>query len=148
VTATNPVAGRARAWRIVTSAVVAAGFVALIAANRADARDASAALRAARLPWLACGLVLAALWAVNQAALHAAAQHAVGETTRTRQLAVTALAASFLNLVTKSGGMAGLAVFAAEGSRRSLARGKWWRPTCSSSCSASWRSRSHCWSRW
>ena len=59
----------------------------------------------------------------NLGAMHASGQRAVGLTSTTRQLVLTALAANSLNLVVKSGGMAGLASFIAEGRRRDLPRG-------------------------
>jgi uncharacterized protein (TIRG00374 family) len=100
------------------------GFALLIATNRSDAGAAWRALRTVRWPWLALSVGFAAAWAVNQAALHAAAQRSVGLSSRLRDLLIVSMSASFLNLVTKSGGMAGLAAFVADGRRRERPRGR------------------------
>lgn len=80
-------------------------------------------LRTAETRWLVVGFVAMLTAFVNLGAMHAAAQRAVGVSASTRQLILTALSANSLNLVVKSGGMAGLATFITDGRRRRVPRG-------------------------
>ena len=59
----------------------------------------------------------------NQAMFHAAAQRAARLPTGPFGAVRPALAATFMNQVTKSGGMAGLTMLVADGDRRRLGRG-------------------------
>ncbi len=110
-------------FHTVASFAVVAGLGFLVASNRSDIGVAGQALRSVDLTWFVGSLALAACWSVNQSALHAAAQRASGADVRVRDLLPVSLAGNFLNLVAKSGGMAGLAVFVADGRRRGRARG-------------------------
>ncbi|MEO5900632.1 MAG: lysylphosphatidylglycerol synthase transmembrane domain-containing protein [Ilumatobacteraceae bacterium] len=102
----------------VAGAVVVVGFVAgLVLGNRAEFPQAWHALRHARPVWIAV-MVLATLVAlVNVAMFTAAAQRAAGLDTRAVELYEAATVANFLNRVTKSGGLAGLAPISAQARR-------------------------------
>jgi uncharacterized membrane protein YbhN (UPF0104 family) len=118
----TPPALRGRAspvQRVLAGAVVllAAWF---IVANGQELRGVMGVLRHATPGWLAAGVVVCGMWLVNQAAFHAAAQRAVGLSASVRRLLVPSCAAVFLNIVVKSGGMAGLGALRSEG--RTLAK--------------------------
>lgn len=108
--------------RAAVAAVVV--FVAVFGyANRAELPGAWRAVRSADPAWLAVAAAAMVLWLADQTAMHTATQWAVGLPARPRRLAPVVLGATFLNTVTKSGGMAGLVLFTAEGRRRRLSRG-------------------------
>jgi uncharacterized protein (TIRG00374 family) len=109
---------RYRPGRLLAYGLLLAGFVLVAVTNRSDASAAIHAFRSVRWSWMALAFVAAAAWSVNLAGFHASAQRAAGLRTRTRDLLGAALACNFLNLVTKSGGMAGLAALRAEARRR------------------------------
>ena len=102
------------------AAVLAVIFVLV---NKSELPSVWNELRHADVRWLL--LALAAMLAsfTNLGALHASAQRAVGLSS-SRRLLVTAVKANSLNLVVKSGGMAGLTAFLTEGRRRQVSRGK------------------------
>lgn len=92
-------------------AMAAAWFV---TAHRSEIPQAWHAARHADGVWLGVAAFATVCWLVNLAAFHATAQRAVGlHPTVTVGRASTA--ANFLNLVTKSGGMAGATAMVAEG---------------------------------
>ena len=97
--------------------VLVVGFV-----NRSDLPVAVSALRNARPGYVVVGLILVMLSLVNQAAFHAAAQRAAGQAVTGRELIVPVAAAGFLNVVVKSGAMAGLAPMLAEARRNNRSR--------------------------
>ena len=68
-------------------------------------------------------MVLTAAWLVNFGLLQSAAQRAAGLPTPTFAVIAPSVAANFLNMITKSGGMAGLAMLLADGRRRGNPRG-------------------------
>jgi uncharacterized membrane protein YbhN (UPF0104 family) len=101
-----------RPWRRrLPAALVLTATAVVLVANRRDLPAAWRSLRHARAGWVAVALGLAALGLADLAVEHAAAQRAVGLRPRLRTVAPRAWAARFLNLVAKSGGMAGVAVF-------------------------------------
>ena len=116
------VAGRS-VGRSLLVALVAGGVILLLVVNRREVPAVWASLRAARPVWVGLAVGAVALGWLNLAALHAAAQRALGLPTVARQVAVPALAAQFLNLLFSSGGLAGLSVFRADGRRRGLEPG-------------------------
>ena len=106
---------------------VTGGFVLLVVlvvgfVNRSDLPVAVTALRNARPGYVVVGLILVMLSLVNQAAFHAAAQRAAGQAVTGRELIVPVAAAGFLNVVVKSGAMAGLAPMLAEARRNNRSR--------------------------
>lgn len=114
--------GAAR-WRWVAYAVVV-GFVAtFLVANRSELPGAWRAARGADPAWLAVAGLAAVAWVLDHAAMHTATQWAVGLPARPAPLVPVVLGSTFLNTVTKSGGMAGVVLFTADGRRRGLARG-------------------------
>lgn len=112
--------GFARRAGFVVAAMLAAGFV---AANRSELPAVWKELRTAETLWLVVGFVAMLGAFVNLGAMHAAAQRAVGVSASPRQLILTAMSANSLNLVVKSGGMAGMTTFIADGRRRHVPRG-------------------------
>ncbi|MEO6122898.1 MAG: lysylphosphatidylglycerol synthase transmembrane domain-containing protein, partial [Ilumatobacteraceae bacterium] len=112
--------GFARRAGFAVAALLAAAFV---VANRAELPAVWKELRTAETRWLIVGLVAMLGSFVNLGAMHAAAQRAVGVSASSRQLILTAMSANSLNLVVKSGGMAGLATLIANGRRRNVPRG-------------------------
>ena len=111
------------AWRFVGLVLVGGFGVVFVVGNRSGLPDAWREIRMADGRWL---LVAVAFSLVGQAAiglLHAAAQRAVGLHLEARRAVPLGVAAHFLNLVTKSGGMAGMVVFVADARRRERPRG-------------------------
>ena len=102
--------------------VVLAFVVVLVVANRGEFPDAWRAVRGARPGWLLAGLAAMVASFVNLGMLHAAAQRATDLDTSPTQLVEVATAANFFNLVTKSGGLGGLAPVRADARRRRLAQ--------------------------
>jgi uncharacterized protein (TIRG00374 family) len=85
----------------------------VVTANRRDLPGAVRAGRELRPAWLAFAAALGVAGLLAVVAEHLASQRAVGLRPRLRSLARVALAAKFLNLVAKSGGLAGVAAFRA-----------------------------------
>lgn len=81
-------------------------------------------LRSSDWRWALIGIAVMALGFVNLGWMHAAARRVVGIPTPAASLVPVAMSANALNLVVKSGGMAGLGAFAADGRERGLARGQ------------------------
>ncbi len=103
--------------------LVAASAVAFGLANRGDVRDAVQAIRTASLAYVIVGLLLAGCSLLNLAGFHAAAQRAAGLDVHTRELVCPVAAAGFLNVVVKSGAMAGLAPMLRHARRRGRSPG-------------------------
>ncbi|WBL36787.1 lysylphosphatidylglycerol synthase transmembrane domain-containing protein [Tepidiforma flava] len=103
---------RAAAWVIVIAAATAFAW-----ANRRDIPDAWHAARTANPWWLLAGLGWTALYLVGQAGMYAGAWRAVGLQGSMRELLQPSLAGGALNIVSKSAGMGGLAVFLARAKR-------------------------------
>jgi len=117
-----PSANHHRVVRALALAVVAAGVLAFIFEQRALLGDGRA-VRTANREWLGVALLAMVALFANQAMFHAAAQRAARLPTRPFGAVRPALAATFMNQVTKSGGMAGLTMLVADGDRRRLGRG-------------------------
>lgn len=96
--------------------VVAAGFW-FAWANRGDLPAAWRSARHADPVWLAASLLGTGVYLVGQVGMHASTRRAVGLDGGWRKLVLPSLAAGALNIVSKSGGLGGLAVFLAEAKR-------------------------------
>jgi uncharacterized protein (TIRG00374 family) len=113
-----------RRWPRRVGMTLLALFVAVfVMQNRSELPGAWRAVRHAKLDMVALAACAMLLWLVNLALLHESAQRAAGLRTRPLSLVAPAAAGNFLNLVTKSGGMAGMATFLANGRRRGHGRG-------------------------
>ena len=100
-------------WCGAVIAIVVLGWL-----NRRDwnvARDAFGSLRPL---YVVGGFALVGAALANQAAFHAAAQRAAGEEVMATELVVPVASSGFLNLVVKSGAMAGLAPMVSSARRR------------------------------
>lgn len=111
-----------RVVRAVALAVVAVGGLAFVVEQRSLV-GASQEVRTANREWLGVAVLAMVALLANQAMFHAAAQHAARLPTGPFGAVRPALAATFMNQVTKSGGMAGLTMLVADGDRRRLGRG-------------------------
>jgi uncharacterized protein (TIRG00374 family) len=112
-----------RVWKRVAVGVVVAFAAAFVAQHHEDVPEAWRVVRTASVWWLAAAAVLTAAWLVNFGLLQSAAQRAAGLPTRPFAVIAPSVAANFLNMITKSGGMAGLAMLLADGRRRANPRG-------------------------
>lgn len=110
--------GRTAALRAVLWAALAAAVAFFLWANRQDLPDAWRSATSANPAWLAAALGWVVLFLAGQAGMYASARRAVGLPATTAGMVVPALAAGALNIVSKSGGMGGLAVFLAGAKRR------------------------------
>lgn len=117
-----PSANHHRVVRAVALAVVAVGVFAFAVEQRSLV-GAGSEVRTSDREWLGVALLAMTALLVNQAMFHAAAQRAARLPTRPFGAVRPALAATFMNQVTKSGGMAGLSMLVADGDRRRLGRG-------------------------
>jgi len=90
---------------------VAVGAVVFATANRSQVPPVARALSQSRPAFVALALMLCALGLLNQAAMHHATQRAMGLRAPFAATLRAATAAQFLNLVAKSGGMAGAGAF-------------------------------------
>lgn len=104
-------ARRGLSWRTLWLATVVVGALAFAAANRSQVPLVAQVLRRADTRFVGLALVICALSLLNQGALHHATQRAVGLRPRFMKSVQAATAALFLNLVVKSGGMAGATAF-------------------------------------
>lgn len=102
---------------------MAAFAVAFVAANRTELPAAWRTARHADGRWLAVIAALSLAGLVNHSRLHAVAQRAAGVPLAPGRAMRLSCAAFFFNMVTKSGGMAGLAPFVADARRRGQGRG-------------------------
>ncbi len=100
-----------RLVRVVAWAAVIVAAAVFVLANRRDIPDAWRAALAANGWWLLAGLGWTALYLVGQAGMYAGAWRAVGLQGRLAEMLQPALAGGALNIVSKSAGMGGLAVF-------------------------------------
>lgn len=113
-----------RRWpRRLGMALLALFIAVFVMQNRSELPGAWRAVGHAKLDVLGLAALAMLLWLVNLALLHESAQRAAGLRTRPLSLVAPAAAGNFLNLVTKSGGMAGMATFLANGRRRGHGRG-------------------------
>jgi uncharacterized protein (TIRG00374 family) len=104
-------------------AVGAIALALLLIGDRHDIPAVWHQLRSSDWRWVAVGITVMLLGFVNLGWMHAAARRAVGIPTPTAPLVPVAMSANALNLVVKSGGMAGLGAFTSDGRKRGLARG-------------------------
>ena len=91
--------------------------------NHSDLPDAWHSILKADRSWLAVTGAAMVVWLLNISWMHASAQRAAGLRPRRFELLYPAVAGNALNLVTKSGGMAGLTMFTAQARRRGQSRG-------------------------
>ncbi len=104
-------------------AVAVVAVAALLIGSRHDIPTVWHQLRSSDWRWVMTGVVAMVLGFVNLGWMHAGARRAVGIPTPAAPLVPVAMSANALNLVVKSGGMAGLGVFTADGRDRGLPRG-------------------------
>lgn len=109
--------------RLAVVVVVASSALAFGLANRGDVSDAAKAIGTASPVFMIVGLVLAAVSLLNLAGFHAASQRAAGVEVHARELVGPVAAAGFLNVVVKSGAMAGLAPMLRHARLRGRSRG-------------------------
>ena len=114
-----------RSVSVTCPAVVLLCVAALLWVNRRELPAVVRVLGGAQRGWLVGGVLLLGCWWVAWVLLHAASRRAlgVGGYAETGRLIPVTLAAVALNLAVKSGGLAGLAAFAADARRRRLPRG-------------------------
>jgi uncharacterized protein (TIRG00374 family) len=110
-------------WKRVAIVVIVAFAAAFVVQHHEDVPEAWKVVRTADGWWLALAALLTAAWLVNFGLLQAAAQRAAGLPTRPFAIVAPAIAANFVNMITKSGGMAGLAMLLTDGRRRGNPRG-------------------------
>jgi uncharacterized protein (TIRG00374 family) len=103
--------------------MVAVAGIAFVMANRSEVPATMRAIRQSQPAYLCIGLLLSAVALANQIALHSSAQRAAGVEVSALELARPVAATGFLNLVVKSGAMAGLAPLLAAARRRKSGRG-------------------------
>lgn len=113
-----PPAGRAGAVvRWVLACILLAAAIWWVAGERHLLPDVWHQLRTAQRGWLVALVVVVGLALVNLAMFHGAAQRAAGLATRRLELLEPAMVANSLNMITKSGGLAGLAPMTAHARR-------------------------------
>jgi len=112
--------------RVVTAVAVLGAVGVLVWVNRAQLPAATHALVTARPVWLAVGTVVLVLWWTAWLLLFLACRRlaGVGGYADAVRLAPVAVGAVALNLLLKSGGLAGLGLFALDGRRRGLPAGR------------------------
>lgn len=108
--------------RILVALLVVA-LATLVVANRSELPQAWRVTRGASPGWLALAVLASGLLMVGLAVKQAAARRVVGLEPRLVSILPVAQAAHFLNLVAKSGGLAGLTAFTGDARRRSERRG-------------------------
>ncbi len=108
--------------RSLAIAAVVVGVLAFVVEER-SLLGAGRQLEGADRGWLAVAVLSMIALLANQAMFHAAAERAARLPTGPFGAVRPALAATFMNQVTKSGGMAGLSMLVADGDRRRLGRG-------------------------
>jgi uncharacterized membrane protein YbhN (UPF0104 family) len=116
-----PAADSHPALRALVIGAVAVGVLAFVVEERA-LLGAGRQLEGADRDWLGIAVLSMVALLANQAMFHAAAQRAGRLPTGPFGAVRPALAATFMNQVTKSGGMAGLTMLVADGDRRRLGR--------------------------
>jgi uncharacterized protein (TIRG00374 family) len=105
-------------WARLGTGIVVAFVIFFVAANRDDLPDAWRAARDSDKLWLAGGLLCMVGFLSAYVGMHWGARHAAHVHSEPSRLVLCALAGNFLNMVTKSGGFAGLAPFVGEAKRR------------------------------
>ena len=121
---TTTIGRPARQWVKRLALVALGAFTALfVVYNRSEIPAAWRSMHHARPAMIGLAAAGTVVWLVNLAYLHGASQRAAGLDAHPTELVFPAAGANFLNLVTKSGGMAGLALLLLHGSRRSQPRG-------------------------
>ena len=103
--------------------VVGLGF--LLYAIRSDLPTALTAVRTADATFLLGGLVVAVLGLLNLAGFHASAQRAAGGEVRVLDLVRPVAAGGLLNMIVKSGAMAGLAPMTRDARRKERPDTEW-----------------------
>jgi len=106
-----------------TVAVVILGGL-FVWANRGEIPAAWRSVRHADLVFLGLALACTALWLLNLALFHLAAYRAVGLDLPFRDMVWLTAGSSFVNMVAKSGGMGGMALFIQDAGRRRQSRGR------------------------
>ncbi len=91
--------------------------------NWSELPNAWRAVKTAQPAWLGLMLLAMVAWLLNLALMHAAAQRAAQLDTGRLDLIAPAVGGNALNLITKSGGMAGLVLFLTDARRRNKPRG-------------------------
>ncbi|MDQ3887380.1 MAG: hypothetical protein M3308_10340 [Actinomycetota bacterium] len=117
----------ARSWLGVAAVVAVVGVVgALLWVNRAELPATGRALVTARGDWLLVGTLVLVLWWAVWLLLYLACRRltGVGGYDEAIRLAPVAVGAVALNLAVKSGGLAGLGLFALDGRRRGTPVGR------------------------
>ncbi|MCZ2108597.1 MAG: flippase-like domain-containing protein [Dehalococcoidia bacterium] len=92
-------------------------------ANRSEIPAAWDAVRYANLPLFGLAVALTGLWLLNMAAFHRATYRAVGLDIPFHSMAWLTAGSTFVNMVAKSGGMGGIALFIQDANRRGQPRG-------------------------
>lgn len=109
---------RGAAWLVVGAFVVL-----FLVQNHSDLHNAWRAILESHKSWLALTALAMVIWLLNLSWLHASAQRAAGLHPGAADLIRPAIVGNALNLVTKSGGMAGLATFVADARQTGRSRG-------------------------
>ena len=109
--------GYRRVGRVVAGVAVAVITVVFVVANRTEVPSAVRAARHASLWWIVLGVVASAAFVVVQAAARRAALATFGVHLSPSRALLTSAVAQTLNIVAKSGGMAGLSVYRDESRR-------------------------------
>jgi uncharacterized protein (TIRG00374 family) len=104
-------------WRWLAAAVLAAFVAVFVTANRREVPTMWRALVAAQPWWCAAAGALMLTWMANDTLLQRASLRATGVELPVVSVAAGAAVGHFLNLTTKSAGMAGLAAMRAEARR-------------------------------
>jgi uncharacterized protein (TIRG00374 family) len=104
-------------WRWAAVVVIVAFIAVFIAANRHEVPVMWRTLITARPLWCLAGLALMLLWLANNSLFQLATLRATGVELPLGNVAVGATVGHFLNVTTKSAGMAGLAAMRAEARR-------------------------------
>ena len=107
-------APRRRFGPVILRTLVAVAFLGFIVANRSELPVAWRAVREASISWMLITVAIAAALVLNLAGLHDASQRVVGVRRPFRRTLRLSLGAHFLNMVTKSGGMAGVVPFSSD----------------------------------
>lgn len=110
-------------WRTIGYVLVALLTLAFVAGNRSQIPEAWNVLSGASKLWLLLALACSIGGVANLGLLYGAGQRAAGMDVDISLALRVGAAAHFLNLISKSGGLAGLTVFLADARRRSRPRG-------------------------
>src|SRR3954451_9838592 len=110
-------------WARLGTGIVAAFVIFFLVANREDVPDAWHAAQDSDKSWLAGAVACMVGFLASYVAMHWGGRHAAHVHSEPTRLGLCALAGNFLNMVTKSGGFAGLAPFVGDARRRNQAPG-------------------------